>query len=174
MAKPTTKSQLLAEIEHERQALEQLFATISAEHMAQPDIVGPWSIKDVVAHLIAWEQLFLGWYAAGLRGEKPALPAEGFNWRQLPQLNQHIYEQYHERDLNEILERSRLSYREIYQLVESLPEEDLFTPGKHAWTGKNALVTYIAANTNDHYRWARQEIRKGLKAKGNTRRSSLL
>jgi hypothetical protein len=71
------------------------------------------------------------------------------------------------------LERSRSSYQEIHQLVESLSEEDLFTPGKHIWTGKNALATYIAANTNDHYRWARQEIRKGLRAKDNTRRSPL-
>lgn len=165
MPQPRTKSELIAEIEGERQALEQLLGTLSPEQIAQPGTVGHWSVKDVLAHLAEWEQMCLGWYAAGLRGEVPALPAEGFSWRQLPQLNQRIYERYRELDPAAVLARFEESYRQIRQLVEGLSDEDLLTPGRFAWTGKNALRSYIAPNTSEHYRWARQEIRKGLKAK---------
>lgn len=29
-----------------------------------PGVVGDWPVKDVLAHLVAWEQMCLGWYEA--------------------------------------------------------------------------------------------------------------
>lgn len=168
MAKPTTKAQLIADIERERHALEHLLTTVGAEYLTQPDIVGHWSIKDVLAHLIAWHQLCIGWYVTGAGGNHPDLPATGYNWRQLSQLNQYIYEQYHERDVNSILEQFRLSCRDIDQFIEGLSEGKLFTPGVYDWTGKHALIDYITPNTSEHYRWAQQEIRKGIKSKSKS------
>lgn len=164
MAKPTTKGQLLADIERERLGLEHLLTTVPAEQMTQPDIVGHWSIKDVIAHLIAWHQLCIGWYTMGIGGGHPELPAKGFNWRQLPQLNQHMYEQYRELDLSSVFEQFRTSCREMDQFIERLSEEELFTPNTYAWTGSHALISYITPNTSEHYHWALQEIRKGIKS----------
>lgn len=164
MPKPATKSELLDDIHRERAGLGQLVASLSAEQIAQPNVVGPWSVKDVLAHLTAWKLLFLGWYAAGLRGETPALPAEGYNWGKLAQLNQQIYEQHRDQPLPEVLAQFEEAYAAVHQLAEGLPDDALFAPGAYAWTGKHALVTYIAPNTSEHYRWARQEIRKGLRA----------
>jgi hypothetical protein len=28
-----------------------------------------WSVKDILGHLIGWQQMNLDWYAAGLRGD---------------------------------------------------------------------------------------------------------
>jgi hypothetical protein len=44
-----------------------------------------------------------------------------------------------------------------------MSEAELFTPGRYAWTGTNALFAYIVPNTSSHYRWARQAIVKGLR-----------
>lgn len=172
MTKPTTKGQLLADIERERSALEELFSTVGSEYMTQPGIVGQWSIKDVLAHLIAWHQLCIGWYTTGLSGRQPELPAQGYNWRQLAELNQQIYEQYREQELSSILEQFRLSCQEMYQFVEGLTEAELFTPNTYAWTGKHALISFIAPNTSEHYHWAQQEIRKGLKSKAKREKGS--
>ena len=76
MPRPTTKDQLLSDIYKERQALEQFLATLSPEQMTLEGIVGFWAVKDVLAHLLEWEQMVLGWYGAGLRGEPPHVPAE--------------------------------------------------------------------------------------------------
>ena len=88
MPRPTSKTDLLAAIEKERSALETYLETLTLEQMTDPGIVGEWSVKDVLAHLIEWEQMVLGWHAAGLRGETPELPAPGFKWNQTPALNQ--------------------------------------------------------------------------------------
>jgi uncharacterized protein (TIGR03083 family) len=165
MPKPTTKAQLLAKIAAERQALLKLISPLSPAQMTQPGILGVWSVKDVLAHLMEWEQMFLGWYATGLKGQTPAMPAEGFNWRQLPQLNQRIFEKYALAELADLRNQCEKSYQQILKLVEDLPETDLFTPGRYPWTGAHALVSFILPNTSSHYHWARDGIRKGLKAK---------
>jgi hypothetical protein len=165
MPRPTTKTAILSESRNEYAALEQLLATISPEEMAQPGLVGQWSAKDVLAHLTEWTQMVLGWYAAGLRGETPALPAPGYKWNQLPALNQHIYEKYRDEALADVLQGFHASHGQIMALVESLSEEELFTPGRYAWTKTNALASYIVSCTSSHYRWARTELRKGPRAK---------
>ena len=164
MPKPKSKDRLLAEIEHERQALENLIAGLSAEQLIQPGVVGRWSVKDVLAHLAAWEQLFLGWHAAGLAHQMPALPTEGFNWGQLPQLNQVIYERHCAETLAAVQKRFKASHRQLRKTLAGLSPEDLFTPGRFAWTGTHALLSFIVPNTSSHYRWARQAIAKGLRA----------
>jgi hypothetical protein len=164
MPRRTTKTQLLAEIAAERQALLKWISPLSPAQMSQPGILGLWSVKDVLAHLMEWEQMFLGWYATGLKGQTPAMPAEGYNWRQLPQLNQRIYEKYARVTLEEVLNQAERSYKQMLKLVQDLPEADLFTPGRFAWTGKHPLASFITPNTSSHYRWARDGIRKGLKA----------
>jgi len=165
MPRPKTKAQILSESQREHDALEDLLATMSPEQMTQPGLVGPWSASDVLAHLTEWEQMVLGWCAAGLRGETPALPAEGYKWSQLPALNQRIYEKHRDRPLADVLESYRASYDQVMSLVESLSEEDLFTPGRYAWAKTNALASYIASCTSSHYRWARTELRNGLRTR---------
>jgi hypothetical protein len=47
--------------------------------------------------------------------------------------------------------------------VQAASEEDLFTPGRYAWTKQNLLAAYFASATSSHYVWAKKEIRKCLK-----------
>ena len=168
MPRPASKDDLLAAIERERAALERLLETLTSEQMTGPGIVGHWSVKDVLAHLAEWEQMCLGWHAAGLRGEIQPLPAPGFKWNQTPQLNQQIYEKHRDRPLAEVLERFHASHREILQVIQGLSNEEMFTSSHYAWTKKNTLGTYMVSATSSHYLWARKEIRKGLRAKEQT------
>jgi uncharacterized protein (TIGR03083 family) len=155
----------LTAIEKERGALETLLEALTDEQVTDPGVVGDWSVKDVLAHLIEWEQMCLGWHEAGLRGETPEIPAPGFKWNQTPQLNQHIYEKHRDRPLDEVLEQFQASHREILAVIQGLSNKELFTAGQFAWTKKNTLGAYMVSATSSHYLWARKEIRKGLKAK---------
>lgn len=163
MPKPVTKTQLLTQSEKEYNALEQFLSALTPEQMLQPGALGEWSVKDVLAHLLEWQQMFFGWYEAGQRGEMPAMPAEGYKWSQLPALNQAIFLKHHDRSLDDILAQFRASHRQTLELIQTLTEEQLFIPGSFAWTRTNKLAAYIAANTSSHYHWARTEMRKGLK-----------
>jgi Protein of unknown function (DUF1706) len=88
MGKRLGKKELVSDIQRERMALDAALALIPARHMTRAGVTrGGWSVKDVLAHLVEWQQMNLDWYAAGLRGEKPAMPAPGFTLRELPRLN---------------------------------------------------------------------------------------
>jgi uncharacterized protein (TIGR03083 family) len=169
MPKPTTKDELITEMRTERETLDAALAALTPEQMIEPGVVGDWSVKDVIAHLTAWHELYLGWYAAGQRGENPPTPAEGYNWGQLPALNERIYEQHRDQPLEAVMMEFRASYDQMLAAIEGASQEELFTPGYYAWTRKNALAGYADGCGGDHYHWASTEIRKGLKAKAKRR-----
>ncbi|MEW6093196.1 MAG: ClbS/DfsB family four-helix bundle protein [Chloroflexota bacterium] len=166
MPRPTSKTDLLTAIDQERGALEAILEALTPEQMVEPGVVGEWSVKDVLAHLVEWEQMVLEWYRAGLRGDIPEMPAPGYKWNQTPQLNQMIYKKHHDRPLDKVMEEFHASHREILGVIQDLSNEELFTAGRYAWTQKNTMGTYFVSATSGHYLWARKEIRKGLKAKG--------
>lgn len=165
MPRPHTKSLVLSESKKEREALDEFLSTLSPEQMTEPGVLGEWSVKDVLAHLYEWEQMALGWLAATERGEAPAVPAEGYKWSQLPALNEEIRKKHSNRTLDEMLSMYQDSYKQIMETIESIPEEDMFTPGLHSWMNKNTLGAYFVSATSSHYRWARKEMKKGLKEK---------
>jgi hypothetical protein len=133
MPRPHTKAQLLNETQQEYDALEGFLATLTPEEIIHPGALGEWSAKDVFAHLYEWQQMLFRWYEAGLRGEIPHTPAEGFKWSQLPALNQQIYIQYKDWPLEKVLEAFRASHHRTVEWIQSLPDEELTTPGMYPW-----------------------------------------
>jgi hypothetical protein len=160
------KEVCLKRIQSERKRLIQNLDKLSEEQMEVPGVVGEWMVKDILAHLADWEQRFIGWYEAGLRGEVPETPAPGIRWQQLDVLNQRIYEKHHHRNLEDVGKYFDQSYSQVLATIESIPESDMFAPGKYAWLGESSLITYILANTANHYLWAKREIRNWLKSRG--------
>jgi hypothetical protein len=163
MAQPITKTQLLQEGQQEKEKLFKYLGTLSGQQKIQSGTVGEWSAKDVLAHLIEWHQLVLGWLAATQRGETPPIPAEGYNWQQLPALNQMFYERNRDTPLTVIEQRFEETYQAIRDCITALEDSQLFTPGLHPWMNKNTLTAYFNSCTTSHYRWALKEIRKGIK-----------
>jgi hypothetical protein len=133
--------------------------------MTQPGAIGEWSVKDVLAHLLEWQQMVLRWHAAGVQGKNPATPADDFNWSQLPELNQQIYEKHCQRSLADIQKEFKASCKKVLNTIQGLSEEELFRRGHYAWTKNNTLGTYFVSSTSSHYLWASKNIKKGLKAK---------
>jgi nicotinamidase-related amidase len=163
MPKPTNKQQLLDEAQKKYEALGRQFASFTPEEMVRPGVIGTWSIKDILAHLLEWQRMLMDWYEAELRGETPAVPAEGYNWSQLSALNQAIYERCRDAALDDVRSQLDTSHRHMLDVVASLSEEELFTPGRYAWIGINTLASYVNSCAGAHYRWARTGIRRGTK-----------
>jgi hypothetical protein len=88
------KEEILERIRTERRRLEHDLSQLTGEEIVEGGVVGEWSVKDILAQLVDWEQRYLGWYGAGLRGEVPETPAPGFCWGELDVLNQQIYEEH--------------------------------------------------------------------------------
>jgi hypothetical protein len=168
MARFTSKQQLIDEILAERDRLDKALLGLGPQEMAAPGVSGKgrWSVKDMLAHLTAWEQMVRGWYEAGKRGEEVRTPAPDLSWRQLPLLNERIFEQHRKRSLKAVTKDFAASYAKTLALARSLSEKDLLTPGRWPWLGKLALASYIGGCTSSHYRWARTRIVKWRRARG--------
>jgi hypothetical protein len=162
------KDTIIDQMKVERRRLEKNLALLSEEDMVAPGVAGPhgeYSVKDILAHLIEWEQMFLGWYKAGLKGEVPVVPAPGISWRNLGELNERIYEKHKDRPLTEIKEEFDVSYQQVMGIIEEMSVDDFFERGKYQWMGpKENVGGYVKANTGNHYRWAKTKIRRWLKS----------
>lgn len=163
MSRPLNKTQLLAAIDKEYGVIEKFLAPLTPEQMAFAPAPGAWAVKDVLAHLYEWQQMFFRWYEAGSRGETPAVPAPGYKWSQLPALNQAIYEQYQSLTPQQALGMFRESHQKTVRLIETLPEADLTAPGLYKWMNQNTLMAYLNSVTAAHYVWALKDAKKALK-----------
>ncbi len=166
MGKRLRKRELLREIERERAELDEALARLTPRQMTRPGVTrGGWSVKDVLAHLVGWQQMNLGWYEAGLRGEKPAMPAPGFTWRDIRRLNETIYRKHRRRPLRDVLRDYEDYHERMIALVAGLSDADLVTLGRFTWTGPSwTMSDYLRANTAAHYLWARTRIRRWWRA----------
>ncbi len=121
------------------------------------------NIRDVLGHLYHWHLMFLDWYIVGMKGEKPHIPAKGYNWRTIPALNKEIHEKYSNLDLEEIKKRFNKSHSKIMKLIDCHTNEELFERKRYEWTGNNAMGAYAIGVLSSHYDWAYKLIRKAKK-----------
>jgi len=167
MGKRLRKEELLREIEHERGVLDETLALLTPREMTMAGVTrGGWSVKDILAHLVEWQQMNLSWYAAGRRGEKPAMPAPGYTLRELPRLNEAIYRKHHRRSLAAVVHDYQSYHEQVVTLIRTLPDADLVTLQRFSWTGPSwTLSDYLRAATAAHYLWARTRIRRWRRAR---------
>jgi len=166
MGRRLRKKDLLKEIQIERAALDEALSLLTRRQMTQAGVTrGGWSVKDILAHLVEWQQMNFDWYEAGLRGEKPAMPAPGFTLRELPRLNQMIYRKHHRRPLQDVLNDYKVNHDRTVALIQSLPDKDLITLERYSWTGPSwTLSDYLRASSAAHYLWARKRITRWRRA----------
>ena len=151
------KSELLDQIRDERRKLEALLAGLSPDQMVRPGVDGPWSVKDVLAHIVTWEGWMREWTASHLRGEAPKVPEP---W-DIDRMNAETYARVKDLPLAEVLEEFRRSYRESLALAEGLSEAQLQTEYRGTWP-LGRLWTGLAANMNWHYQEHCKDIEKWL------------
>ena len=121
------------------------------------------NIKDVLAHLHHWHLMFLEWYKVGMTGQKPDMPAKGYTWKTLPDLNKKIREMYKNIDLYEALKLFDDSFTEVQKIILKHSNEELFEKKRYEWTGTTSLGAYLISATSSHYDWAFKLIKKCTK-----------
>ena len=92
--KEETKQELIESIRTTWIQLNNKISKLTPQQIVWPGSMDNWSVKDILAHLVDWEQTLIHWYKAGQRGEIPVTPAPGYSWRGLPKLNQEGYARY--------------------------------------------------------------------------------
>lgn len=123
-----------------------------------------WAPKDVYGHVHAWHRLLLDWHKTGLAGKTPKMPMPGFTWRQTPEMNRQLFEEFRQLETRKIIRRLKLSHGRVMKIVDGLSNRQLMFPGRFNWTGKLGIISYVSANTDSHYRWATKKIKRIIAA----------
>ena len=117
------------------------------------------TIADVICHLHEWHLMMENWYKVGMSGKKPAIPAEGFTFQTLPEMNRLIWEKYKGTELKKAITMFKKSHKDVTALIEKHTDDELFTKKKYPWTGTTSLGAYLISATSSHYDWGLKTIK---------------
>lgn len=92
--------------------------------------------------------------------EKPEMPAKGFSWKTVPDLNKQIKEKYNVMKLQKVREMLNDSFLEIQKIIQKHNNEELFEKKRYKWTGTTSLGSYLVSVTSSHYDWGYKLIKK--------------
>lgn len=165
MSRPKSKKELLEQSQNNYKKLKEVINIYSEEEILKEFPKGTLNrnIKDILAHLQEWHLMMLEWYRIGMKGKKPDMPAKGYTWRTLPELNREIWNKHKNIELKSIKILLDDSYEQIQGIIIKHSDEELFQKKRYKWTGSTSLGEYLVSNTSSHYDWAIKLIKKSMK-----------
>lgn len=166
MGRPTTRDELLSRIDGDLAALLEMVDALDEAVRERPGACDQWSVKDLIAHLDAWHELFLTWERVGRAGGRPDMPAPGLTWKQTPELNERIWQRTRHDDWDDVRARLLDSHARVRDVVAGYADDDLFAKRRYGWTGSTSVGSYAVSATTSHYDWARTQIRRFLRTLG--------
>src|SRR5712691_144868 len=148
MPETIEKAVLLDNIRAEYNRLESLLAPLSEEQLTTPGVNGPWSIKDNIAHLTAWQDYLLHQLQGVLADKEPPEYMPGLSTED--EINERLYQENKDRPLAEVQAAFRTSFQRVLIIVQAMREETLNAPFPWRKDG-NPVWPLIADNTYGHY-----------------------
>jgi hypothetical protein len=147
-----TQEDLLAQIHKDRASFAAIWENLTNEQMIQ--VSGPqddWSVKDLIAHIVWWENFMIGRVKDRLSG------GEGKRTESIDSLNARIFEENKDRNLADILSEFALNLSKIEALVANLNNEQINDTNVINIKGE-ALLQYLTEDTFGHYDMHRDDL----------------
>ena len=148
------KDHILAAMSEQLDRWEALLASMGDEQIAAPD--GPrLPVKDVIAHLWAWQQRSRARMEAALLDREPVFPAwaEGIDPEvedSTDRTNAWIYEAYREQPWAQTHELWSAGYRRLLELGATIEERDLLDGARYPWMDGHPLAFVLVASYEHH------------------------
>ncbi len=161
MEEQMDKAKLLDEMRTKYAALEDILAPLDETQMTTEGVNGDWSIKDVLAHITAWQHRLLDRLHAATRNEEPTLSGVVTD-EEVDRLNEQFYKENKSRPLDDVLTDFRTTYLQIVDVVQVMNEEDLTDPHRFSWMKGNPLWYLVAGDTYEHYQEHKGPIQEWL------------
>ena len=139
------KQHILAALSEEFDVWEELLAGMSEERITAPHPPSNLSIKDVIAHLRAWQQRSVARLEAALHNREPEFP--GWHAELDPdsedstdRINAWIYESYHDKPWSSVHQEWRQGFLRFLELGAAIPEKDLLDSVRYSWLNGHPLA----------------------------------
>ena len=161
MTEQVDKTSILNEISTSYAALEEILAPLDKTQYFTEGVIPGWSIKDMLAHIASWHHRLLAWLDAAVRNQEPTISGPD-NVEEMNALNAQFYQENISRPLDEVLTDFRTTRQQIMDIVQAMPEEDLMSPHRFAWSQGKPLWHLIAGDTFEHYEEHLAQIQEWL------------
>jgi hypothetical protein len=164
------KQQFIARLTHSRDEWELLINHVGFSRVAIGGVSGYWSVKNIVAHIMAHEHYLADRLGEIARGEefRPCETQDAFDTFieefgypdfESPLLsadaaNEWVYQKYKNIEMKELIADELHAFGSVLAQVRALSEEQLNRPG---------VIKRIKAATIDHYRHHGADIKKRFK-----------
>ena len=150
----TMKAHILAALEEQIGRWQELLAGLSDEQIHTPQASSPWTLKDVLVHLWAWQQRSIARMEAARSGREPEFP----RWNpeadpeaeDVDETNAWIYETYRTRPWPAVHQQWETGYRQLLKVSEGVSEKDLLDGSRYPWMEGYSLAQVLLA-TYDHH-----------------------
>ena len=134
---------------------EKLLASLSEEKVITPHFDFDWSIKDVMAHLWAWQQISIARIEGGLYSHEPVFPkwiVEAIpDWEEdADRVNALTYETQQDKPWSEIHQTWRHGFLRLLTLGNEVLERDLLDGDRYLWL-KGSSLAFILVASYDHH-----------------------
>ena len=130
MSEAISKQQLLEQFHAARANWEALLAEIGPQRMERAGVMGDWTMKDTIAHLITWWRRAVACLAAAQRGERPPdHPPQ----TEVAIINQWEFLTNRDRPLADILHDAAATWEQFEALLQAIPEATLSDTKRFTW-----------------------------------------
>jgi hypothetical protein len=165
------KDHILAALREQFDRWEELLGSLDEEQVTTPRFDLDWSIKDVMAHLWAWQQISIARIDAGLQDREPEFPkwiVESFeNWEDnADRVNILTFERYNTKPWSEIYQSWKTGFLHFLELGDKISERDLLDGDKYPWLNGYSLA-FILIASYDHHQEHLEKLLDWLRQHGN-------
>ena len=132
------QSELIEQLQTTRSWIEGMVAQLSPEQWEMPGVQDSWSVKDILAHLTAWDRRgtqWIEWAGAVAQGTVAQPPQAGYTFSDMDRLNRETFAANKDRPFREIWDEFRQSFAPLLQQIQALREEDWDRVVQADWTG---------------------------------------
>ena len=152
----TEREEILARLEEEFEHWEDLLSNLSEQQITTSRLPNGWSIKDLMAHLMAWQGVTLARLEAAQRNDEPTYP----EWlagespeseEQIHRYNARILRTYRAQPWSRIHRDWRAGFARVLKLAEDIPSRDLMEPERYPWLGGYPLVAVLHGLYEHHH-----------------------
>ncbi len=150
-----TKQQILDKLIEIFTRWQELLGDLSEDDIMQPIVPSNWTVKDVVAHLWAWQQASIARAEAALQHTQPSYP----RWWEISgpdpeedvnRTNAFLYEANKDKPWSMVYADWKAQFERYLELSKQLPEKDLLEPKRYAWMGEYPLVASTMGSLDHH------------------------
>jgi hypothetical protein len=161
---PVSKEEILSSLKTSREAMLKAFEGLDDELMLSPDVVGEWSIKDILVHLSLWEAELVTLLWQARQGRKPTTAQ--LSPETVDDLNARWYVMHKDRTLAQVMDDFRAVRHQTARRVDGFTDLELGDSELFSWLDGEPLEHWIAEDSYGHEAEHMAQIVAWRKAKG--------